>query len=129
MLIRFGHEITVTCERPTPLVCLVAPHHERLAERIDGLNDAHRELGFRISQLAGQLDELRLVDAAGEAVGPRGVGRGGVGHVFVFRSAERRDDVDDEAAGGIGADEGAAVRVKRDEDLRRTDRAGAGQHR
>ncbi|MFT4038942.1 MAG: hypothetical protein QM692_12230 [Thermomicrobiales bacterium] len=38
--------------------------HERLAERIDGLNEAHRELGFRISQLAGQLDELRLVDAA-----------------------------------------------------------------
>lgn len=38
--------------------------HERLAERIDGLNDAHRELGFRISQLAGQFDELRLVDAA-----------------------------------------------------------------
>jgi chromosome segregation ATPase len=38
--------------------------HERLAERIDGLNDAQRELGFRISQLAGQLDELRLVDAA-----------------------------------------------------------------
>ncbi|MEZ4561401.1 MAG: hypothetical protein R2853_01520 [Thermomicrobiales bacterium] len=38
--------------------------HERLAERIDGMNDAHRELGFRISQLAGQLDELRLVDAA-----------------------------------------------------------------
>ena len=38
--------------------------HERLAERIDGLNDAHRELGFRISQLGGQLDELRLVDAA-----------------------------------------------------------------
>ena len=38
--------------------------HERLAERIDGLNDAHRELGFRIGQLAGQLDELRLVDAA-----------------------------------------------------------------
>ena len=38
--------------------------HERLAERIDELNDAHRELGFRISQLSGQLDELRLVDAA-----------------------------------------------------------------
>lgn len=38
--------------------------HERLAERIDDLNDAHRELGFRISQLSGQLDELRLVDAA-----------------------------------------------------------------
>ena len=32
MLIRFGHEITVTCERPTPLVCLVAPHQERLAD-------------------------------------------------------------------------------------------------
>jgi chromosome segregation ATPase len=38
--------------------------HERLAERIDDLNEAHRELGFRISQLSGQLDELRLVDAA-----------------------------------------------------------------
>jgi len=38
--------------------------HERLAERIDDLNDAHRELGFRISQLGGQLDELRLIDAA-----------------------------------------------------------------
>lgn len=38
--------------------------HERLAERIDDLNDAHRELGFRISQLSGQLDELRLIDAA-----------------------------------------------------------------
>lgn len=42
----------------------VEQRHERLAERIDGLNDAQRELGFRISQLAGQLDELRLVDAA-----------------------------------------------------------------
>jgi chromosome segregation ATPase len=38
--------------------------HERLAERIDDLNEAHRELGFRISQLNGQLDELRLIDAA-----------------------------------------------------------------
>lgn len=38
--------------------------HERLVERIDDLNEAHRELGFRISQLGGQLDELRLVDAA-----------------------------------------------------------------
>ena len=38
--------------------------HERLAERIDDLNEAHRELGFRISQLGGQLDELRLVDAS-----------------------------------------------------------------
>jgi chromosome segregation ATPase len=38
--------------------------HERLTERIDDLNEAHRELGFRISQLSGQLDELRLIDAA-----------------------------------------------------------------
>ncbi|MBW3632702.1 MAG: hypothetical protein KY456_06715 [Chloroflexi bacterium] len=38
--------------------------HERLAERIDDLNEAHRELGFRISQLGGQLDELRLIDAS-----------------------------------------------------------------
>lgn len=38
--------------------------HERLAERIDDLNEAHRELGFRISQLGGQLDELRLIDGA-----------------------------------------------------------------
>lgn len=38
--------------------------HERLAERIDDMNEAHRELGFRISQLGGQLDELRLIDAA-----------------------------------------------------------------
>lgn len=38
--------------------------HERLAERIEDLNEAHRELGFRISQLGGHLDELRLVDAS-----------------------------------------------------------------
>src|SRR5919106_804725 len=38
--------------------------HELLTERIDDLNEAHRELGFRISQLGGQLDELRLVDAS-----------------------------------------------------------------
>ena len=38
--------------------------HERLSERIDDLNEAHRELGFRISQLSGQLDELRLVDTS-----------------------------------------------------------------
>jgi chaperonin cofactor prefoldin len=37
--------------------------HERLGERIDDLNEAHRDLGFRISQLSGHLDELRLVDA------------------------------------------------------------------
>jgi transglutaminase-like putative cysteine protease len=29
MLIRFGHEITVACTRPTPMVCLVAPRPER----------------------------------------------------------------------------------------------------
>jgi chromosome segregation ATPase len=38
--------------------------HERLAERIDDLSEAHRELGFRIGQLSGQLDELRLIDAS-----------------------------------------------------------------
>jgi len=38
--------------------------HERLAERIDDLGEAHRELGFRIGQLSGQLDELRLIDAS-----------------------------------------------------------------
>ena len=29
MLIRFGHEMTVSCAVPTPMVCLVAPHAER----------------------------------------------------------------------------------------------------
>jgi len=38
--------------------------HERLTERIDDLGEAHREIGFRISQLSGQLDELRLIDAS-----------------------------------------------------------------
>ena len=38
--------------------------HERLSERIDDLNEAHRELGFRLNQLSGHLDELRLVDAS-----------------------------------------------------------------
>jgi hypothetical protein len=42
----------------------IEQRYERLAERIEDLNEAHRELGFRISQLSGQLDELRLVDAA-----------------------------------------------------------------
>ncbi|CAA9538523.1 MAG: hypothetical protein AVDCRST_MAG73-1672 [uncultured Thermomicrobiales bacterium] len=36
---------------------------ERLAERIETAEDAHRDLGFKISGLAGQLDELRQVDA------------------------------------------------------------------
>ena len=38
--------------------------YERLSERIEDLNEAHRELGFRIGQLSGQLDELRLVDSS-----------------------------------------------------------------
>jgi chromosome segregation ATPase len=37
--------------------------YERLGERIDEINELHRELGFRISAVAHQLDELRLVDA------------------------------------------------------------------
>jgi chromosome segregation ATPase len=37
---------------------------ERIAERIDAAGDVHRELGFRISALAQQLDELRQVDAS-----------------------------------------------------------------
>jgi chromosome segregation ATPase len=38
--------------------------YDRLTERIEELGDAQRELGFRITALGGQLDELRLVDAA-----------------------------------------------------------------
>ncbi len=38
--------------------------YERLAERIEDLGEVHRELGFRITALGGQLDELRLVDVA-----------------------------------------------------------------
>jgi chromosome segregation ATPase len=38
--------------------------YERLGERIDEINELHRELGLRISAVAHQLDELRLVDAA-----------------------------------------------------------------
>jgi chromosome segregation ATPase len=37
--------------------------YERLGERIDEINEFYRELGFRISAVAHQLDELRLVDA------------------------------------------------------------------
>jgi chromosome segregation ATPase len=37
---------------------------ERLAERIEEIGEAHRELGFRIGTLSGQLDELRLIDAS-----------------------------------------------------------------
>jgi chromosome segregation ATPase len=38
--------------------------HELLLERVEDLNEAHRELSFRIGQLSGQLDELRLVDSS-----------------------------------------------------------------
>ena len=37
--------------------------YERLGERIDEINELHRELGLRIGAVAHQLDELRLVDA------------------------------------------------------------------
>ena len=37
---------------------------ERLIERIEDLAEAHRDLGFRLSSLSTQLDELRLADAA-----------------------------------------------------------------
>jgi chromosome segregation ATPase len=38
--------------------------YERVTERIEELGEAHRELGFRITALSGQLDELRLVDVS-----------------------------------------------------------------
>jgi len=38
--------------------------YERVAERLEELAEAHRELGFRITALGGQLDELRLVDVS-----------------------------------------------------------------
>lgn len=34
MLIRYGHEITVSCDQPTPMVCLVAPHVERSGDLV-----------------------------------------------------------------------------------------------
>ncbi len=34
MLIRFGHEITITCAQPTPMVCLVSPRPERIADYV-----------------------------------------------------------------------------------------------
>lgn len=36
--------------------------YERLGERIEAFNEQHREIGFRVSALAMQLDELRQVD-------------------------------------------------------------------
>ncbi|CAA9573671.1 MAG: hypothetical protein AVDCRST_MAG49-3908 [uncultured Thermomicrobiales bacterium] len=36
---------------------------ERLADRIEALGDEHRELGFRVGSLAGELEGLRQVDA------------------------------------------------------------------
>lgn len=38
--------------------------YERLTDRIEELGEAQRELGFRITGLSGQLDELRLVDVS-----------------------------------------------------------------
>lgn len=38
--------------------------YERVTDRIEELGEAHRELGFRITALSGQLDELRLVDVS-----------------------------------------------------------------
>jgi len=38
--------------------------YDRLAERLEGFGEIHRELGFRISALSHQLDELRQVDAS-----------------------------------------------------------------
>jgi len=37
---------------------------ERLTERIEELNEVHRQLGFRISALGHQLDELRQADSS-----------------------------------------------------------------
>ncbi len=37
--------------------------YERLAERIEQVNEVGRELGYRISSFSTQLDELRLVDS------------------------------------------------------------------
>lgn len=37
---------------------------ERLNERLDEANEAHRELTYRVSDLNGQLEELRQVDAS-----------------------------------------------------------------
>lgn len=38
--------------------------YERVTERIEELGEVHRELGFRITALSGQLDELRLADVS-----------------------------------------------------------------
>jgi chromosome segregation ATPase len=38
--------------------------HERLAERIDAVADHYREMGYQISAVALQLDELRQIDQA-----------------------------------------------------------------
>ncbi|MGI8478047.1 MAG: hypothetical protein ACR2OO_16995 [Thermomicrobiales bacterium] len=38
--------------------------HERLGERIDAIVEQDREIGYRISALAMQLDELRQIDAS-----------------------------------------------------------------
>ena len=40
----------------------IEQRYERITDRIAEVGDAHRELGFRITALSGQLDELRQVD-------------------------------------------------------------------
>jgi chromosome segregation ATPase len=42
----------------------IEQRYERVTDRIEELGEAHRELGFRITALSGQLDELRLVDVS-----------------------------------------------------------------
>lgn len=34
MLIRFGHEFTITCQQPTAMLCIVSPHIERAADLV-----------------------------------------------------------------------------------------------
>jgi chromosome segregation ATPase len=42
----------------------IEQRYERLTERMEDVGEAQRDLNFRITALSGQLDELRLVDAA-----------------------------------------------------------------
>jgi len=35
LLIRYGYEITLTCQQPTALVCLLSVHEERAADIVD----------------------------------------------------------------------------------------------
>lgn len=42
----------------------IEQRYERLTERMEDVGEAQRDLNFRITALSGQLDEIRLVDAA-----------------------------------------------------------------